>query len=118
MSNESPAAIIYDALGHPVGVILDGSIYRLQVDAKLTDGYATLGTLTNPIISQSSLIQKKVLYDIGDPIIYIGTASMGTLSSSAAWLIKKVTLSGGNPVSTQWSTTSAIWDNRALETYS
>lgn len=118
MSSESPAVIVYDALGHPVGVILDGSVYRLQVDAKLTDGYAALGTLTNPIVSQSSLIQKKVLYDIGDPIIYIGTALMGTAPTSASWLIKKITLSGGNPVSTQWSTTSAIWDNRLLETYS
>jgi hypothetical protein len=118
MSNESPAAIIYDALGHPVGVILDGSVYRLQVDAKLTDGYATLGTPTNPLISQSSSIQKKVLYDIGDPIIYIGTAIMGTAPTASAWLIKKVTLSGGNPISTQWSSTTAIWNNRSTETYS
>lgn len=118
MSNESPAAIIYDAMGHPVGVILDGSIYRLQVDAKLTDGYAALGTLTNPIITQSSVIQKKVLYDIGDPIIYIGTAAMGTAPSTSAWLIKKITLSGGNPVSTQWSSTTAIWNNRNSESYS
>lgn len=117
MSSESPAAILYDALGHPIGIILDGSIYRLQVDAKLTDGYATLGIITNPIVSQSSLIKKKILYDIGDTNIYIGMAVLGTTSSTAAWLIKKIVLSSGNPVSTQWSNDSAIWDNRISETY-
>ena len=118
MSNESPASIIYDNLGNPIGVILDGTIYRLQVEAKLTDGYSAFGTLTNPIITQNSLIKKKTLYDIGDPSIYIGTASMGTASSSAAWLIKKITLSSGTPVSTLWSGNTAIWDNRASEVYS
>jgi len=117
MSNESPAAILYDALGHPIGVILDGSVYRLQVDAKLTDGYAALGTSINPIVTQSSVIQKKILYDIGDTIIYIGTANMGTSPSSSAWLIKKITLLEGNPVSILWSSTSAIWQNRITETY-
>lgn len=117
MSNESPAAIIYDSLGNPVGVVLDGSIYRLQVEAKLTDGYNILGTLSNPIVSQSSLVQKKILYDVGDPIIYIGTASLGTSSAASSWLIKKITLSGGSPVSVQWSSTSAIWNNRATEIY-
>ena len=64
------------------------------------------------------LIKKKTLYDIGDPSIYIGTASMGVASSSAAWLIKKITLSSGTPVSTLWSGNTAIWDNRASEVYS
>lgn len=35
MSGISPASILYDADGHPVGVILDGSIYRVQSEAQL-----------------------------------------------------------------------------------
>jgi hypothetical protein len=48
---QSPAAIIYDSTGvNPVGVVLDGSIYRLQVEADLKAGHglateATVATL-------------------------------------------------------------------------
>mgnify|MGYP001577370438 CR=1 FL=1 len=118
MSNESPASIIYDALGNPIGVILDGSIYRLQVEAKLTDGSNTLGISNNPLIIQDVSVQKKILYDIGDPLIYIGIAFLGTDPSLPAWTIKRITLSSGIPVSTQWSDNTAIWDNRGSETYS
>ena len=37
MSNESPAAIIFDELGNPVGVMFDGYVYRLQVQTTITD---------------------------------------------------------------------------------
>ena len=48
MSDVSPAQILYDEGGHPVGVVLDGSIYRLQVEAKLAEGHglATEATLS------------------------------------------------------------------------
>jgi hypothetical protein len=39
MSDESPASILFDELGNPVGVWFDGSVYRLQVQALFTDGY-------------------------------------------------------------------------------
>ena len=35
MSNESPASILYDAAGNPVGVVLDGGVYRLQAETKV-----------------------------------------------------------------------------------
>jgi len=38
MSIDSPASILYDAAGNPVAVVLDGSIHRLAVDAKITGG--------------------------------------------------------------------------------
>ncbi len=59
----------------------------------------------------------KIVYDITDTVIYIGKAPLGTLTSLPLWLIKKTTLSGGNPVSTLWSSNTAIWDNRASEVY-
>lgn len=33
--SDSPAAILFDELGNPVGVIQDGVFYRLQVEAKI-----------------------------------------------------------------------------------
>lgn len=36
MSNESPAIILHDSNGNEVGVLLDGSVYRLQVEGIIT----------------------------------------------------------------------------------
>ncbi len=43
MSSDSPASILFDENGNPIGVINDGITYRLQVEAKITDGYSTVG---------------------------------------------------------------------------
>jgi hypothetical protein len=37
MSNRSPASILYDENGNPVGVMFDGSVYRLQVEALISN---------------------------------------------------------------------------------
>ncbi len=37
MSNESPAAILFDELGNPIGVFYDGYVYRLQTESILND---------------------------------------------------------------------------------
>ena len=39
MSNESPAAILFDELGNPIGVLFDGYVYRLQTQTTIDDGY-------------------------------------------------------------------------------
>lgn len=39
MSSDSPAAILFNELGQPVGVIFDGTIYRLQTQDIIVDGY-------------------------------------------------------------------------------
>src|SRR6185369_15388195 len=39
MSNESPASILFDELGNPIGVMLDGYVYRLHVQTIIDDGY-------------------------------------------------------------------------------
>lgn len=59
----------------------------------------------------------KEVYDIGETVIYIGTAPLGTATSAASWLIKKITLSSGIPTITQWSSNTAIWNNRVSESY-
>lgn len=40
MSNESPASILFNELGQPVGVMFDGYVYRLQVQTTIDDGYS------------------------------------------------------------------------------
>jgi len=159
MSNDSPAVILYNNLGNPIGTIIDGVFYRLQVEAKLApnsiigiDGYATgglalentLSTLNNKIntLGQKSMAtstpvvlasnqsaipvtvvdalasaQNKVAYDIGATVIYIGTAELGSLTSAAVWLIKRITLVAGVPTFTQWSDSTSIWNNRAIVIY-
>jgi hypothetical protein len=39
MSSDSPAAILFNELGNPVGVMFDGYIYRLQTQTTIDDGY-------------------------------------------------------------------------------
>ena len=48
MSNESPASILFDELGNPVGVIFDGYAYRLQVQTTITDGVNGPVSITAP----------------------------------------------------------------------
>jgi hypothetical protein len=54
----SPASILYDGdSNQPIGVIIDGTTYRLRVEASIADdqGLAT---------EQSILILKEILYEI------------------------------------------------------
>lgn len=37
MSQDSPASILFDELGNPVGVMFDGYVYRLQVQTTITE---------------------------------------------------------------------------------
>lgn len=37
MSNESPAAILFDENGNPIGVLFDGYVYRLQTQTLIDD---------------------------------------------------------------------------------
>ncbi len=97
---DSPAVILYDSSGNPVGVVLDGSIYRLQVEAKISENIV------------------KQLFDIQTTVIYVGTAPLGSESDSAVWKIKKTTLDEtGNPTVAEWSEDDVIWDDRASLTY-
>lgn len=41
--SDSPAAILYDELGNPVSVVLDGGVYKLQLLSKLQAGTEIIG---------------------------------------------------------------------------
>ncbi len=59
----------------------------------------------------------KTAYDIGTSVIYIGYATLGTATSDALWQIKRITLVSGVPTFTEWSSQTAIFDNRTTEAY-
>ena len=59
-------------------------------------------------------------YDFTASAIYVGAAPAGAATSAASWTIKKIGLdAGGNPTYTQSTgIQTAVWNNRATETYS
>lgn len=68
----------------------------------------------------SSNDEVDVAYDLAsDPAnLYIGFAIQGSAQSDAVWTIKRIALSSGSPVSTQWTAKGvAVWNNRGSETY-
>lgn len=73
------------------------------------------------IDTESLLIEKMSYINDGFPE-YIGKALPGTLSSSAAWRIKKLTYSGMNVTDIQFADGDTnfdnIWDNRESLNYS
>lgn len=46
MANDSPATIIYDNLGNPIGTVLDGAFYRLRVESALAAGTEHIGSVS------------------------------------------------------------------------
>lgn len=41
----TPASILYDENGNPIGVLYDGTVYRLKVDAVISDGEGNLADI-------------------------------------------------------------------------
>ena len=76
MSNESPAAILYDISGNEIGVLFDGVVYRLQTDARLTDGTNTVG-ITNVLGNYALKV------DVIKTVASGGAGSGGTSSNFA-----------------------------------
>lgn len=123
-------------IGSTNGLALDTTVNSLLKESTFTTRINTLGQKTAsasmPVViaSNQSAIPvtilegsaggvQKSLYDVGVTDIYIGTAAQGTDPSASAWLIKKITLDGsGNPISTLYSSDTAIWNNRVTEIYS
>lgn len=86
MSSDSPAAIIFDELGNPVGVMFDGYVYRLQVEAKDQPTSAANRTVANASTVDTLLLPENpfrlnaFIYNASDSPMYIG---FGTTPVSA-----------------------------------
>lgn len=78
---------------------------------------ATEDTMAKILRSQS---RWKKRFDIQSTVSYVGYAPNGTATSSSGWTIKKTTFDlSGNPIEETWTTeNTAVWDNRASESYS
>lgn len=66
----------------------------------------------NPIIP---LDGGKEIIDVNGTTIYIGSAAPGTATSDSSWYIEKIDTN--NPITILHSGNTAVWDNRASETY-
>lgn len=70
---KSPVAILYDASGNAVGVVLDGSVYRLQAAAKTAVGN-TSGDLVHlealDTVSGQGRLKTTVYTRDGDPVAF------------------------------------------------
>jgi hypothetical protein len=75
MSDLSPASILYDADGHPVGVVLDGAVYRLQADAKVAKGSSDLAHLEALDVSSGIARLKATLYSQDGDAIAFGSVA-------------------------------------------
>lgn len=84
----------------------------------LPDGAASESTLAT-INSKTVEPIQKTLFDLESTTVnYIGTAPLGTAAASPVWRIKKMTFDvDGNLQSVLWTGVTAVWDNRASETY-
>lgn len=96
---------------------LPGSIqdreYGKFRDTESGPAVAVTGTVSGPELS--------TLVDVvSSSVIYIGAAAPGSASSSAVWLIKKVTVTGGQVsilLANGSSAYNQTWDNRSALTY-
>ena len=69
-------------------------------------------------LAGGSVILKQEV-EIQTAVIYVGTAPLATATSDPNWRIKRILITGGGAeFEIEWTGTTAIWDNRATETYS
>ncbi len=102
---QSPAAIIYDSTGvNPVGVVLDGAVYRLQVEADLKVGHglateATVATLATEVkLEAVRALLATIDVDTG-VLAAVDYATQTTLAALLAELQTKADLAETQPVS-------------------
>lgn len=85
-----------------------------------SSGTGTDVTVTNfPSVQNVDQAARKMLIDSVNPnAIYIGQAAIGSGTSSPAWRIQKITITGPNTdISWSGSNFTAVWDDRASLSY-
>lgn len=75
---DSPAAILFDINGNPVGTVLDGSIYRLKVDSRRTVALTAVRSSVDASTSDTLLLSSNanrlsaIIYNESDSPLHIG----------------------------------------------
>lgn len=82
MSSDSPAVILFDELGNPVGVTLDGYFYRLQVEAKLAPG-STVGIDS---LNTGGLALDSTVSNINKIVVSANNSSTTPLGAGASFI--------------------------------
>lgn len=100
MANDSPASILFDELGNPIGVIFDGTAYRLQVQALFTDGYGNgPAAVTPPFTAATSADPALVVaFSPNTPITTTEARPSTNTTSSVAASITNVELLSTNSI--------------------
>lgn len=80
MSDISPASILYDQDGHPVGVVLDGTIYRMQSDSKVARGASGLVHLDAIDTDSEQGRLKATLYTPEGEVVALGAVATDAAS--------------------------------------
>lgn len=98
MSNESPAAILFNELGQPIGVMFDGYVYRLQTQTVIDDGYnhgpaAVKGPNQAAIATDPALV---VAISPNNQLTISGAKPSITTTTSVAASVTSVTLLPAN----------------------
>ncbi len=98
MSNESPAAILFDELGNPIGVFYDGYVYRLQTQTILDDASGH-GPVTVKPGGQAAISSDRALVvaiSPNNPITTSQARPATSITSSVAGSATNVTLLASN----------------------
>jgi hypothetical protein len=61
MSNLSPAAVLFDSLGNPVAVTLDGGVYKLEVLATVAGSGGAVASVTTQNNTNSLAVESRSL---------------------------------------------------------
>jgi len=100
MSNESPAAILFDELGNPIGVLFDGYVYRLQTQTVIDDS-AGHGPVTVKPGGQAAVSQDRALVvaiSPNNPITTSAARPSTSVTSSVAGSMSSVVLLASNSI--------------------
>ena len=88
----------------------------------LPTGAATEATLLLTAKTTDIQYATEMDFDGSGNLIYFGLANPGSATSAASWQIRKITWTGGNPVSSLYAGGSRaftnIWDSRVGYSYS
>lgn len=98
--SESPAAILFNEMGNPIGVMYDGYVYRLQTQTTIDDGYgngpvAVKGPNTAAVSSDPALV---VAISPNNPLTIMEPRPANNSTSSVASSISNVVLLAANSV--------------------
>ena len=93
MSTDSPAVILFDELGNPVGVTYDGYVYRLQVETKGAPSTIPTDTVIAVSITNVTLLTSNTsrlgasIFNNSQTNLFVKLGSVATTDSYTAKLI-------------------------------